>query len=397
MIINKDKIIFIDRNTDNFIVKHLDSNSPAVTPYIKYHDQSSFFNKRCFLITIVIPNVLNSFKIKELLPIEEYQNLIDKKLILVIEYTTDANYRLVELAYKNLVIEQNIPASQILLVCGSTDLITQVEERANFYNIEKVNIEIFYRYEEENLLRFYQDLNVPINEKTPYPKIINPFDQRQFTKKFLNFNGMYRKHRLAFLTLLHNKNLIKDGFISFGKFDKSNWDKTINEAKQSFSDIEDEIEKGKDVYNQLPFILDVRDMYNIDLAGVVRSSMNYYKKSYFSIISETYYDNTYPRFFTEKIIKGFMFKHPFIAIAIPGILDTLKDMGYKTFDSIIDESYDKIKDDGLRLRAISTEVERLCNLNSQEFSLFCDKAKELTEYNFKVLSEKHIFVKQYKY
>lgn len=393
MIVNKDQILFIDRLNDGYVKRYLPYNDPLQLSYTRCHKDSQFYDKDCFMISVVTPLAIKEIYLQDILSSEQYQALMDKKLIIIIEQTTGAIYNLVDSIYEHLIILQNVPPSQILLVCGSMDNKIRIDEQASKHNTDRINIEVYYRYEKENLQRFYLDWNIEIKDDSPYPKIENPFIKRDFNKKFLCFNGMYRTHRLALLTLLHNKNLQEQGFLSFAKFPRQEiWKDTYNRALEDYPSIKDEIIAGSDVQEKLPYILDIKNFYQ-DLGIIVRSSMSYYRKSYFSIITETFYKNIYPRFITEKIIKGFMFKHPFIAVSSPGTLEILKDMGYKTFNTIIDESYDKINDDGLRLKAIAIETERLCNLSTTELSDFCDKAYDITEYNYNVLSTKTTYIK----
>lgn len=371
----------------------MDHDDPLALSYLECHDQSMFVTKDCYFITVAVPFAITYINVKEILSESEYERLMDKKLFLIIEQTHGAHYHLADYIYSHLVLKENVPASQIILVCGSMDIKNRVDELSMEHNLDKIHLEVYYRYERENLRRFYLDWNMIVNQDTKYPKIENPFIKRNFDKNFLCFNGMYRSHRLALLTLMHNKNLQDKGYISFAKFAKDdNWNNTLQKALLEYPTIHDEIIAGSSVKETLPYILDVKNFYQ-DLGPIVRSSMVYYKKSYFSVITETFYKNIYPRFVTEKIIKGFMFKHPFITVSSPGTLHILKDMGYKTFDPIIDESYDTIQDDGLRLKAITNEIERLCNLTESELNDFCDKAFHITEYNYDVLSKKQTHVK----
>ena len=64
----------------------------------------------------------------------------------------------------------------------------------------------------------------------------------------------------------------------------------------------------------------------------------------------------------------------------------LRERGYLTFDGIIDESYDSIEDDTLRLLAISKELDRISKLNEEELDNFRTKVKPIVEYN-----KRHMF------
>ena len=50
-------------------------------------------------------------------------------------------------------------------------------------------------------------------------------------------------------------------------------------------------------------------------------------------------------FISEKTWKPIMVGHPFIMVGNKNNLKFLKDLGYKTFDKWIDESYDDIEDE----------------------------------------------------
>lgn len=68
----------------------------------------------------------------------------------------------------------------------------------------------------------------------------------------------------------------------------------------------------------------------------------HYNNSYCSIILETHFDadGSGGAFLTEKTFKCLKHGHPFVIIGAPRSLDTLRKLGYRTFDHAIDNSYD---------------------------------------------------------
>jgi len=68
----------------------------------------------------------------------------------------------------------------------------------------------------------------------------------------------------------------------------------------------------------------------------------WYNDTCFSFVSETYVtkNNDNITWFTEKTVKPIAFRHPFMILGQPGILQTLKNMGFETFENLFDESYD---------------------------------------------------------
>lgn len=88
-----------------------------------------------------------------------------------------------------------------------------------------------------------------------------------------------------------------------------------------------------------------------------------------------------PAFPTEKTYKVMSCSRPFIAFSTPYFLKELRELGYKTFHPIIDESYDEIENDSLRLTAIANEVERLCNLPAPALDVIYKQLQHICNYN----------------
>ena len=70
---------------------------------------------------------------------------------------------------------------------------------------------------------------------------------------------------------------------------------------------------------------------------------------------------------------------------MPKSLHVLKDSGYKTFHPYINEDYDNIEDDELRLVAIADEIERLCGLSDEEWLEIQRELIPRLEHNYQLL------------
>jgi hypothetical protein len=68
----------------------------------------------------------------------------------------------------------------------------------------------------------------------------------------------------------------------------------------------------------------------------------HFTDAYFNIVLETHFDadGSGGTFLTEKTFKPIKNAQPFVLIAPPGSLQCLRDLGYRTFDSVLDNSYD---------------------------------------------------------
>ena len=115
----------------------------------------------------------------------------------------------------------------------------------------------------------------------------------------------------------------------------------------------------------------------------------YYSDSYFSVITETTYHTDSGHdgvpFLSEKVFKAIAMQHPFILVTAPNTLLYLKKLGYKTFSSIIDESYDTELNDAARIIKIANEIQRLCDLSETELDSFLESARKICSYNHKIL------------
>ena len=89
-----------------------------------------------------------------------------------------------------------------------------------------------------------------------------------------------------------------------------------------------------------------------------------YKDSMFTVVGESYFtENQNIGYISEKVFKPIAHHHPFIMIGVPGLLEYLNDLGFKTFQPYINESYDLEYNYQKRFFMILDEIKRLCNLS----------------------------------
>jgi len=102
--------------------------------------------------------------------------------------------------------------------------------------------------------------------------------------------------------------------------------------------------------------------------------------SYIHIVLETIFD-TKKQHLTEKIFKPIVMSQPFIIASGPGSLEYVKSYGFKTFESVWDESYDKELDSDRRLSMIQDLIFRLQSLSDKEFQDLYQKIIPIIEHN----------------
>jgi len=86
-----------------------------------------------------------------------------------------------------------------------------------------------------------------------------------------------------------------------------------------------------------------------------------YTQSVCSIVLETHFDvdQSGGAFLTEKTFKPIKYGQPFVIAGGPGSLQALRDLGYRVFDSVIDNNYDTIKDNTQRYFALRDAIEKI--------------------------------------
>jgi len=335
----------------------------------------------------------NSFKcydIFQLMSAKDIDRVKKGKLFIVLDNGLEPFLKSADSIYYNIVM-RGIPAQQIIFMSSVPNMIDYVSNLSRQLGQDPIRVEWYSLFEEAMWEVITNQLTIPLDT---LPK-------KQYNKKYINFNRRWRLHRPLMLTLLKDKNLLDQGYISFGKsdFPQDTWSSRWNEMQRYYSndrDILDILDRNIDIQQMDPMYLDTDDLVT-NRAEQTNSTDKYYLDTYFSLVNETTY-HTKPGydgvpFWSEKIFKCIGMKHPFIVATAPNSLQYLKQLGYKTFDGIIDESYDLETDDGKRMIKIVNETERLCKLQSTELENFLDQAKEICEYNYTVLKNKTEFIR----
>jgi hypothetical protein len=106
-----------------------------------------------------------------------------------------------------------------------------------------------------------------------------------------------------------------------------------------------------------------------------------FKDTAYSIVAETDHDNTLS-FFSEKTAKPIIARRLFVAFTGYLFLHNLRELGFQTFDGIIDERYDKIKNDTLRYEAAFEQVKYICD---QPQSEILERVRPIVEHNYNLL------------
>jgi hypothetical protein len=122
--------------------------------------------------------------------------------------------------------------------------------------------------------------------------------------------------------------------------------------------------------------------YPMSLSQVV-PIFSVYNQTAYTIITETNLENHYT-FFTEKTCKPIMAERLFIMLGGQYYLRNLRELGFKTFDGIIDESYD-LETDNKRRWAMA--IEQMKYLFNQPQAEILTKVRPIAEHNKRIMLE----------
>jgi len=209
-------------------------------------------------------------------------------------------------------------------------------------------------------------------------------------KKFLCLNRQERLHRLLVTNYLLQHDIAKHTFLScpLGKYKYVLEGNLEQQEHRKYLDVSLHNVKLQDTVverlkQNLPIELDLNENTYTSMARNLPTGEYFYSESYFSIITEGDFYDQDRQAFTEKVLKCFLYKHPFVIVGLQNTLKLLRELGFITFNDIIDERYDTIKDASLRLDSAMEQVKILNEKNIHELRDMYNSIQPILEYNRK--------------
>lgn len=208
--------------------------------------------------------------------------------------------------------------------------------------------------------------------------------------EFLFLNGRLRPHRKALIDGLRQHHLL----------DHALWSNLSSQVEMGFTSQltgrlsstyepvrllppEYEIERAVPQMTLVPESGFVKHLLFNNTWGDAIVNPRCYTDSWFSVVTETIYD--YPHTFrTEKIWKPILMAHPFVVAANRGYLQDLRNAGFQTFHTLIDERYDQIDSPSARIERIIDTVRGISLSGAADF---WEASREICKYNQQHLVE----------
>jgi hypothetical protein len=261
-----------------------------------------------------------------------------------------------------------IKLDKVILLLNDYNLESKIEKFKTKFNLSSYPTTINYSYyltASANHLYKKYNTNQLIKKHCNIPK----------TYKFLCLNRRLDLHRVKLISELYDY-IKNESLISFDKF-------LITDEVPSFLNKDFNLnEKFEKLPNKV--VADRIDIQNTN--GYEHESHHLFKDAYVNIVTETsfYIEND---FISEKIWKPLYHFQPIIVVGRPYLLKYLKEIGFKTFDWLIDETYDTIEDNNLRMEMIINEVKKLNDLSIFELHEIINKHFYILEHNHNLLNK----------
>jgi hypothetical protein len=278
--------------------------------------------------------------------------------------------------YFNFFLTNQIPA-----IFGTSEKSDTVNAICDLYNFQSLYY-FFHGFAALDWYRGYYALN--------YNKSI----VKQYNYDFISFNRIInndRSYRIYFVSKLKELGLLDHGQISFNVTDNL-FDDWRDETSDLNSKLSEQAKQHAETYlvDIDKLVIDRASIHGSASANIPRNidiwDFKIDKKpvdvdAFWHIVTETvfYYDKLH---LTEKIFKPIVSKQPFMLLAAPGNLAYLKSYGFKTFDSVIDETYDTIQDNDSRIEAVVEQLYWYCNLTPDEKTDIIQQLEPIIQHNF---------------
>lgn len=221
-------------------------------------------------------------------------------------------------------------------ICGDINITIYESPIHKFYDWFTTSIH-FYKHVQPDLL----------GELFPYqPK----------PKSFDILLGRKKLHRDTVFNYINQNNLADKNVMTY-----------INNVNCSFNDPSKWVweSEGLTGHEETKWTVDRVEYYGHRMSVSQIVPISVYNQTCYSVVAETNWSSEYS-FYTEKTIKPIMSRRLFIMFAGRDYLRNLRNIGFCTFDRLIDESYDNERGDVERFNMALEQVKLLCNRDQQE-------------------------------
>ena len=214
--------------------------------------------------------------------------------------------------------------------------------------------------------------------------------------RWMCLNRRPHPHRIYLLTMLERYNLLETGAVSMPKYfgeKEIDWDDKIWDIPYQWQCLKDRFNGHIDaldnnfnsMYSKLPLIADTENFafnYALNLNG------EYSQNFPVNVISETLFFSA-ATFASEKVWKPMLMGQIFLVMAAPFYLQSLRELGFKTFAPYVNEEYDLCMNPMERATALVRSLRDITKLSEEDFGILLANCAPILEYNKQLLTNRN--------
>lgn len=260
-----------------------------------------------------------------LLPVPVFSGLVGRRLRLLFYYHEGDNPKNIQKRLDQLVTEHNLPADCYRFVSGNTAA-NSVENFVYFPDFE-----LWYRH------------------RNAVPPL--PISSHARSRDFTVLNRLHKSWRATFMADLLP--VLSNSYWSYCNTGEI-WDEDNPLEIDSVPGLR---QRTQEFLARAPYWAD--DLPDSDRNSNAVTVDKFFTDAWMHIVVETHFDadQSAGAFLTEKTFKPIKHGQPFFIAGCAGSLQTLRDLGYRTFDSVLDNHYDTILDNTVRWHALRASID----------------------------------------
>lgn len=199
-----------------------------------------------------------------------------------------------------------------------------------------------------------------------------PVHDQPREREFTVLNRLHKSWRATAMADLHRRGVLNNSYWSYCETGAVGTDNPIE------IDSIDGLHDAVAIFlANAPYVSDELDQHQRNNHSITESK--YYVNSYCNIVMETHFDADQSGgvFLTEKTFKPIKHGQLFFVAGPAGSLQALQDLGYRTFDSVLDNTYDRITDNTQRWQRLCDAIQQAQHRLADRF----DAARADIEHN----------------
>ena len=348
----------------------------AVTDVSAIEDADIILDHSVYILDrFCLTNIYDYVSVEQL---NTFANHSDAQILFLEDFTMPVQDTALQI--KNLIITHGFKPQSLWFNIAWLHQKVELDNALEAMGIYGVNVQVYNHW----LFAIY-------DQYTTHKPLFDKLKDNAIEKRYSIFTRRYYETRFSLFLELINQDLLKDCEYTFTNFSPevreypNPWitkDELKNlDVTKSYKDKKHLIDRWID---GLPYCIDVNNLIESFPLDIYER----YSKSGINVVIETLpihinYDgaNTQSLMITEKTFKAIATERPFMLYAPSGSLDMLKKEGFKTFDSWIDESYDKTDIIEEKQKLIVDQLKEFNKLTDAEYYRNLDNAVRTTEYN----------------